>query len=377
MQIINSLKNKNVKRYLVLSVITVLICTLLIYLAIIFLNQNIADKVITKFDVHNLRESLALEEINKNISTTMYIACGCVICTLIIIIMYFFLALNKNEKEIKQIRQYIKDKSNRNYTIDARSLSESEISNLKDDIYKIVLELKEKAENLTTDRENLSNYLADISHQIRTPLMAITSMVDAIIENENSLDNSTRKFIYEISRQLNQINWLVDNLLKMAKLDTKTVEFIRENIRLKEFINKIENNLSVFLELKNQRLITNINDDIEIFVDAKWLTEAIENIIKNCIEHSNEYSKIVVNASQNSIYTQIEIIDSGRGISKEDLPKIFDKFYKGKGASNNSFGIGLSLAKSIIENQNGEIQVESEEGKGTKFFIKLYNVSLI
>lgn len=377
MQIINSLKNKNVKRYLVLSVITVLICTLLIYLAIIFLNQNIADKVITKFDVHNLRESLALEEINKNISTTMYIACGCVICTLIIIIMYFFLALNKNEKEIKQIRQYIKDISNRNYTIDLRSLSESEISNLKDDIYKIVLELKEKAENLTTDRENLSNYLADISHQIRTPLMAITSMVDAIIENENSLDNSTRKFIYEISRQLNQINWLVDNLLKMAKLDTKTVEFIRENIRLKEFINKIENNLSVFLELKNQRLITNINDDIEIFVDAKWLTEAIENIIKNCIEHSNEYSKIVVNASQNSIYTQIEIIDSGRGISKEDLPKIFDKFYKGKGASNNSFGIGLSLAKSIIENQNGEIQVESEEGKGTKFFIKLYNVSLI
>lgn len=377
MQIINSLKNKNVKRYLVLSVITVLICTLLIYLAIIFLNQNIADKVITKFDVHNLRESLALQEINKNISTTMYIACGCVICTLIIIIMYFFLALNKNEKEIKQIRQYIKDISNRNYTIDLKSLSESEISNLKDDIYKIVLELKEKAENLTTDRENLSNYLADISHQIRTPLMAITSMVDAIIENENSLDNSTRKFIYEISRQLNQINWLVDNLLKMAKLDTKTVDFIRENIRLKEFINKIENNLSVFFELKNQKLITNINDDIEIFVDAKWLTEAIENIIKNCIEHSNENSKIVVNASQNSIYTQIEIIDSGRGISKEDLPKIFDKFYKGKGASNNSFGIGLSLAKSIIENQNGEIQVESEEGKGTKFFIKLYNVSLI
>ena len=202
--------------------------------------------------------------------------------------------------------------------------------------------------------------------------MAITSMVDAIIENENNLDNSTRKFIYEISRQLNQINWLVDNLLKMAQLDTKTVEFNRESIRLKDFINKIENNLSIFLELKNQWLITNINENIEIFVDAKWLTEAIENIIKNCIEHSNENSKIIVSASQNSIYTQIEIIDSGSGISKEDLPKIFDKFYKGKGASNNSFGIGLSLAKSIIENQNGEIQVESEEGKGSKFIVKLY-----
>lgn len=372
MHIINSLKNKNVKRYLVLSVITVLICTVVIYLVIFFLNQNIADHVITKYNVHNLSESLALQEINGNINTILYIGCGCIFCALILVVFYFFLALNKNEKEIKQIREYVKDISNRNYTVDLNSLSESEISNLKDEIYKIVLELKEKAENLATDRENLSNYLADISHQIRTPLMAITSMVDAIIENENNLDNSTRKFIYEISRQLNQINWLVDNLLKMAQLDTKTVQFNRENIRLNDFINKIENNLSIFLELKNQRLITNINENIEIFVDAKWLTEAIENIIKNCIEHSNENSKIIVSASQNSIYTQIEIIDSGSGISKEDLPKIFDKFYKGKGASNNSFGIGLSLAKSIIENQNGEIQVESEEGKGSKFIVKLY-----
>ncbi len=372
MHIINSLKNKNVKRYLVLSVITVLICTVVIYSAIFFLNRNIADQVITKYNVHNLSESLALQEINGNISTILYIACGCIFCALILVVVYFFLALNKNEKEIKQMREYVKDISNRNYTVDLNNLSESEISNLKDEIYKIVLELKEKAENLATDRENLSSYLADISHQIRTPLMAITSMVDAIIENENNLDNSTRKFIYEISRQLNQINWLVDNLLKMAQLDTKTVEFNRESIRLKDFINKIENNLSIFLELKNQRLITNINENIEIFVDAKWLTEAIENIIKNCIEHSNENSKIIVSASQNSIYTQIEIIDSGNGISKEDLPKIFDKFYKGRGASNNSFGIGLSLAKSIIENQNGEIQVESEEGIGSKFIVKLY-----
>ena len=372
MHIINSLKNKNVKRYLVLSVITVLICTVVIYSAIFFLNQNKADQVITKYNVHNLSESLALQEINGNISTSLYIACGCIFCALILVVVYLFIALNKNEKEIKQMREYVKDISNRNYTVDLNNLSESEISNLKDEIYKIVLELKEKAENLATDRENLSNYLADISHQIRTPLMAITSMVDAIIENENNLDNSTRKFIYEISRQLNQINWLVDNLLKMAQLDTKTVEFNRESIRLKDFINKIENNLSIFLELKNLRLITNINENIEIFVDAKWLTEAIENIIKNCIEHSNENSKIIVSASQNSIYTQIEIIDSGNGISKEDLPKIFDKFYKGRGASNNSFGIGLSLAKSIIENQNGEIQVESEEGIGSKFIVKLY-----
>ena len=235
-----------------------------------------------------------------------------------------------------------------------------------------MLELKERTENLAKDRETLSNYLADISHQIRTPLMAITAMVDAMIEKEDTLEENNRKFVYEISRQLNQMNWLVDNLLKMAQLDTKTIEFHKEDTNIKQLVEKVEKNMSLFLELKNQQLSIEMAENISAKLDEKWMIEAIENILKNSIEHSKENTEIKIKAEQTPLYVQLTIKDHGSGISKKDLPRIFDKFYKGEKANKNSFGIGLSLAKSIIESHNGEITVESEKGKGTTFFIKLY-----
>ncbi len=372
MQIINSLKNKNVKKYLIISIITIVIFTIAIYGTLYLVQQRNIEQVLTKYEVLNLSESFALEEIQNQTYSLFYLLTGAIFVIFLLIVLYFLLALNKNEKDTKKIRKYLNEIANSNYQFDIENMSESEMSNLKSEMYKIVLELKEKTENLAKDRETLSNYLADISHQIRTPLMAISSMVDAIIENESKLDENTRKFIYEISRQLNQINWLVDNLLKMAQLDTKTVIFNKESINLKALFEKIEKNMSVFLELKNQKLIMSIDENLQITVDTKWTMEAIENIIKNCIEHSTQDSKIEINAEQNPLYVQIQIKDYGTGINQKDLPRIFDKFYKGEGASKNSFGIGLSLAKSIIENQNGEIMVQSKEKAGTTFTIKLY-----
>ena len=372
MQIINSIKNKNVKKYLIISIITIVIFTIAIYGTLYLVQQRNIEQVLTKYEVLNLSESFALEEIQNQTYSLFYLLTGAIFVIFLLIVLYFLLALNKNEKDTKIIRKYLNEIANSNYQFDIENMSESEMSNLKSEIYKIVLELKEKTENLAKDRETLSNYLADISHQIRTPLMAISSMVDAIIENESKLDENTRKFIYEISRQLNQINWLVDNLLKMAQLDTKTVIFNKESINLKALFEKIEKNMSVFLELKNQKLIMSIDENLQITVDTKWTMEAIENIIKNCIEHSTQDSKIEINAEQNPLYVQIQIKDYGTGINQKDLPRIFDKFYKGEGASKNSFGIGLSLAKSIIENQNGEIMVQSKEKAGTTFTIKLY-----
>ena len=372
MQIINSLKNKNVKKYLIISIITIVIFTIAIYGTLYLVQQRNIEQVLTKYEVLNLSESFALEEIQNQTYSLFYLLTGAIFVIFLLIVLYFLLALNKNEKDTKKIRKYLNEIANSNYQFDIENMSESEMSNLKSEMYKIVLELKEKTENLAKDRETLSNYLADISHQIRTPLMAISSMVDAIIENESKLDENTRKFIYEISRQLNQINWLVDNLLKMAQLDTKTVIFNKESINLKALFEKIEKNMSVFLELKNQKLIMSIDENLQITVETKWTMEAIENIIKNCIEHSTQDSKIEINAEQNPLYVQIQIKDYGTGINQKDLPRIFDKFYKGEGASKNSFGIGLSLAKSIIENQNGEIMVQSKEKAGTTFTIKLY-----
>ncbi len=374
MQILNSLKNKNVKRYLISSIFIIVLLSIILFVGIILMYDNNKSLILEKYNINSLEENLALEELDNQIYISIYILIAAIGIMFLINIIFFLIALNKNEIEVKSMRNYLKEMANKNYTFDLNNISESEMSNLKEEIYKIVIELKEKSENLANDRETLSNYLADISHQLRTPLMAITAMTDAIIENEENLDNDTRKFIYKISNQINQINWLVNNLLKMAQLDTKTVEMNKESVSVKGLINSIKDNMNIFLEQKNQTLDVNINEDIFIYIDKKWMTQALENIVKNCIEYSKENSRIEIMCIKNPLFTEITIHDNGKGISEEDLPKIFNKFYKGKGSSNNSFGIGLSLAKSIIESQNGDIQVKSKENEGSTFIIKIYEI---
>ena len=211
MQIINSLKNRNTKKYLILSIFTVLILSTILFSAVILMYHNERTQIVEKYGIDNLAGTLIIDEIDNQLYRCVYILIAAIVIMFVIVVINFLVALNKNEKEIKNMRNYLQEIANRNYTFDLNDISESEMSNLKEEIYKIVLELKEKTENLANDREKLSNYLADISHQLRTPLMAITAMTDAIIENEENLDINTRKFIYEISRQLNQINWLINN----------------------------------------------------------------------------------------------------------------------------------------------------------------------
>ena len=316
---------------------------------------------------------MALEEINQKLYNYIYIIIGVNIFVTCLISAYYLFALYKNEREIKNVRNYLKEISNKNYKTDLIDISESEISNLKGELYKIVVELKEKSQNLANDRETLSNYLADISHQLRTPLMAITVMTDAIIQNKSSLDKKTQKIVWKISDQLDRMNWLVDSLLKMAQLETKTVVLSKEQYKLKDLVETVKNNMSIFIEQKNQVIDNEIEDDIYINIDQKWMNEAIENIVKNCIEYSKENSTIVINSAKNPLYTEIFIKDNGKGISKNDLPRIFDKFYKGENSSSNSFGIGLAFAKSVVESHCGEISAKSYENEGTTFIIKLYN----
>ena len=181
MQIFKSLNNKNIKKYLIVSIITVIVaCTILFGVATSIYNYN-KTHIMEKFKVETLTEGLAIAELNSQMYTYIFVIIGAIIVIFVIIIICFLVILNKNEKEIKNMRTYVKEIADRNYSLDLKEISESEISNLKEEIYKIVLELKEKNENLENDRETLSNYLADISHQLRTPLMAITAMTDAII----------------------------------------------------------------------------------------------------------------------------------------------------------------------------------------------------
>ncbi len=199
-------------------------------------------------------------------------------------------------------------------------------------------------------------------------------MIDNIKENPE-MDNQTKqKFIFEISRQIEWVNWLVISMLKLSKLDADVVKFYKENINVKQLINEIIKNLEIPIEIKNQNIVVIGNEDVSFEGDYKWQQEAITNVIKNCIEHNKNNGNIFVTYEENSLFTKISIKDEGEGISKEEIRHIFERFYKGKNSSENSVGIGLALAKSIIEKNRGMVSCKSEVGIGTEFIIKYSKV---
>ena len=289
----------------------------------------------------------------------------------IAIIYLLFYKYNKERtKKIEKITQYISEINNGNYKLKIEENREDEISILQNELYKTTVMLREVAENSKNDKINLKNSLSDISHQLKTPLTAITIMADNIIENKDMEPDIREEFMKDIRRETTNIKFLVESLLKLSKLDSNSVKFINEKVKVKEIIEEAVKKISPLSDLKNVMINTDGNETDEIECDKKWQIEAITNVLKNCIEHSNYNSAINIKYEQNNMYNKIEIQDFGSGITAEDLPHIFERFYKGKNSSSESIGIGLALAKSIIENNNGYISVESEIGKGSKFTIK-------
>ncbi len=281
-----------------------------------------------------------------------------------------FVYLYKRDKKIKEITTYINEIRNKKYELNIEENSEDELSNLKNELYKITIMLKEESENSKKDKENIKISVQDISHQLKTPLTSITIMLDNLKDNPNMDIETRQKFLFEISKQIEWINWLVISLLKLSKLDANVVEFKYEEINIQQLIKGIIKKLEIPIEIKNQQIIINGDENITFVGDYKWQQEAIANIIKNCIEHNAENSKIYINYEQNNLFTKITIKDEGEGISKKDLQHIFERFYKGQNSSENSVGIGLALSRKIIEKNNGMISCRSELGHGTEFIIK-------
>lgn len=289
----------------------------------------------------------------------------------IISLLFIFLKYNySKDKKIKDIIKYIEEINQKNYKLDIEDNNEDELSILKNELYKTTIMLKEVAENSLNDKINLKNSMEDISHQLKTPLTSIMIILDNILENKDMEENIRNDFIKDIKREVNNIKFLVESILKLAKIDSNSVKFIQKEVTIKEIILEAVKNVEIIGELKNVSINITGNNTDKIVCDLKWQVEAITNILKNCIEHSNDNGKINVSYEQNNVYSKIEIRDFGKGIDKQDLPHIFERFYKGKFSSNESIGIGLALSKSIIESDNGYIGVDSELGRGTVFTIK-------
>lgn len=292
----------------------------------------------------------------------------------VVILLIIYIRYNyKKEKDIKDIIKCIEQINKKNYEIQIDSISEDELSILKNEIYKTTIMLKEAAENSSKDKLNLKKSLEDISHQLKTPLTSILVMLDNIIEDSNMEEKIRNDFIVDIKRNVLNINFLVQSLLKLSKFDANTVHFVKQENDLKTIVEESIKNVSTLCDLRNINVKLNIKENSKIICDDKWQIEALTNIIKNAIEHSKNNSNIIINIENNNVYSMIEVIDFGEGIAKKDIKYIFERFYRCKNTKTDSIGIGLALAKTIIEEDKGTISVESNKLE-TKFIIKYYKI---
>lgn len=247
---------------------------------------------------------------------------------------------------------------------------EGELSLLENEIQKMLIALREKNELLKKDKTFLSDSMADISHQLRTPLTSINIII-TLLQSEELTREKRFSLVSELSRLIKRIDDLVTNLLKLSKIDAGTVAFERKKVLINDLIRQSVLPLEVALDVREQKLTVRCEDE-SFFGDASWTAEAIGNILKNCSEHAGQGGEITVTARETPMYTEIKIRDSGKGFLKEDIPHLFERFYKGKNSSDDSYGIGLSLSRAIITKQNGSIKAENSEEGGALFTVRFF-----
>ena len=341
-------------------------------IAILNSDEFESDDFFIKYGIDVNNESILL---NNNQSYHIFLALNMVflLVTIITLLILYVRYNHKKEKDIKDIIKCIEQINKKNYDLQIETISEDELSILKNEIYKTTIMLKESAENSNKDKMNLKKSLEDISHQLKTPLTSILVMLDNIIEDADMDETIRNDFIRDIKRNVININFLVQALLKLSKFDANTVNFIKQENDLQNIVKESIKNVSILCDLRNINIEMNIKENSKIICDSKWQIEAITNILKNAIDHSKDDSKVIINIDNNNVYSMIEIIDTGDGISKKDISHIFERFYKGENATSDSIGIGLALAKNIIEEDNGNISVKSTK-TGTTFTIKYFKL---
>ncbi len=272
--------------------------------------------------------------------------------------------------QLNSLSGYLQQLEAGNYALDIRDNGESRFSHLKNDLYKITVRLREQAEQLRLEKLTLSDAIADISHQIKTPLTSLFVLVDVLAEYPP--EDEQREFIARMRSQLGRIQWLISPLLKLSRLEAGTANLKREPVNISRLVTRALEPLQIPLELKDQHIRVEGDSQAGFQGDLQWSAEALTNVIKNCIEHTPDGGQIEISYAENALYSEITISDNGEGIADEDLPRIFTRFFKGKNAGENSVGIGLALAKSIFLEQGGDITVISRPGEGTRFSIKVF-----
>ncbi len=283
------------------------------------------------------------------------------------VIALVYASLRRRRRTLDELTAYMQRVARGEYSLKMRENREGELSLLQNELYKVTVLLKEQAELSRRQKKALSDSVSDISHQLKTPLTSVTVLLDNLSESEHMDETTRRRFLGEITRQLSGISWLVAALLKLSRLDAGVVEFERKSFPAGELLDRVTENLEILADLRQVVLERRGDQGILLTGDLYWMGEALSNLVKNAIEHSPQGERVVLSLEENPVYVSLTVTNRGKILDPEEQKHIFERFYRGKYAGEGSTGIGLSLAKEVVERQGGYLTVDSGPEKGTRF----------
>lgn len=280
---------------------------------------------------------------------------------------YQYLGERKRRKRIHDLTEYLRAVNAGDAAVLIRN--EDVFSHLEDEIYKTVMELKSTEESAVRSHEILSERIADIAHQLKTPLTSMSLMTE-LLRDYQTID--TEEYYTRLSRQIRRLQSLVSGLLSLAKLDSHGIVWKEEQLEISDLLEAAGDSLGEMLKTRQITFTIREGNTCSLYADRQWTEEAILNILKNCAEHTPEGGRITASYSQNPIYTELKIEDGGHGFAPEELPHIFERFYRGAGAEKDSAGIGLAISRAVVEQQNGSLHAENTSDGHACFSIKWY-----
>lgn len=250
---------------------------------------------------------------------------------------------------------------------------EGELSILSTEIRKMTVLLREQNTQLRNEKAFLKESLEDISHQLRTPLTSMMLILGMMRRPPADPAQYTEN-IRELVSLLTRMQWLIETLLNLSRVEAGAVQFRQETVDVRSLIADALEPVSVALELKQIAVQVQIAQEPQFLGDRQYCTEALGNLLKNCMEHTPAGGSIRIHAEQTALYTGITVTDSGKGIAQDDLPHLFERFYRGSEFSKNGYGIGLAFAKRIIAGQNGSLQARNAEPNGAEFELRFFRL---
>lgn len=335
-------------------------------------HQVLGEEVLSKYGydtMMNSNDNKAFTNIYSEFASLYIII---MIAIILIIYIVFYKSMGNVYGDITSVSSVARRVVEGDFNRVKVNYSEGDVPILKESFNLMVESLEKNITLLNKEKNFLNDLISDITHQLKTPLSSLIMfndlMDDLTIEDVEILDDCVKSS----REQLSRMEWLVQNLLKLARLESGAIVFQKNLCSIRE---TLEKSIAPFklLSKDGSKIILKGDLDIQVNHDSYWTAEALSNIIKNAVEHSSEESKVIVQCEEGPIFMTIKVIDEGDGIDEDDRKKIFTRFYRGKNPKNtNSIGIGLSLAKSIVDGQDGEIKVTSTKGQGTTFTITMY-----